>query len=230
MSRNFWLHPSVLALVAITLSPSGAVADTILYTNLNPGSGPAFDSTTSWFVAGSNATYNQVMAMPFSLTAAGTVSNALLALGNFSDLPNDQPVSLYFESDASGMPGSIIGSLTQAGTIPNRTNPGPGLVSFHCTAGCSLLANTPYWLVAQETDPNSEQGWYYVYNDANVTLAQNEHGSATGPWTLNHAAEAAFQLDAPTPTPEPASFALAGSAVLGLALARKRMGRRARAS
>ncbi len=226
MSRNTRLHPSVWTLFALTFSPFAAGAGT-LYTNLNPGAGAAFDSSSSWFVAGSNSTYNQVMAMPFSLSAAGTVSDAVLALGNFNDLPDDQPVSLYFESDSAGMPGTIIGTLTQAGTIPDRTNPGPGLVSFTCNSGCSLAASTPYWLVAQETDSNSEQGWYYAYNDAKVAFAQNLSGSATGPWTLNYDVEGAFQLDS---TPEPAPFALAGSALLGLALARRRIRRRARAS
>ena len=135
-----------------------------MYTTLGPGG--EYDTANGYFVDGSNF-FNQVIASPFTVSQTATLTNAMLALGNFAG--NNNPINVFVETDAGGVPGSIIGSLTQQGTIQPFVT-GGSLVNFVCTTCPVLDAGTGYWLVAQESDPNTEQTWMFAFNDARTTL------------------------------------------------------------
>ena len=194
-----------------------ASAGTVLYSTLGPAN--EYDGGSGYFVDGSNFN-NQVMANPFTLSAGATVGDAVLALGNFAG--GNSPVNLYIETDAGGLPGSIIGNLTltQQGTIlPFNNGFGGGLVTFTCSGiGCTLGAGN-YWLVAQELDPNTEQAWDFAYQDQANNIAFNDLGSSTGPWNPFFGTEDAFRIDAASggTTPEPGSLVLLGTGLLGVA-------------
>jgi len=175
---------------AMICSVSAAAGD-ILYTTLGPGN--AYDGSNGSFVDGSNY-YNDVVADSFTLGAGATVANAVLALGNF--LGNNNPVTLYIESNNGGVPGSIIVQLSQVGTIlPWGNGSGGGLVTFNCSgAQCALAAGT-YWLVAWEQDPNTQQFWDNAYEDQQGNNAFNLNGSPTGPWMAGFYTANAFQID-----------------------------------
>ena len=215
--RKSWGFVMALLMGAIMCSVHAAAGD-ILYTTLGPGG--AYDGTNGYFVDGVNY-FNTVVANQFTLGSGATVADAMLALGNFQG--NNNPVTVYIESNNGGVPGSIIATLTQNGAIlPWGNGNGGGLVTFNCSgAGCALGAGS-YWLVAQEQDANTQQVWDFAYQDALGNIAFNESGSATGPWISTFDTENAFQIDGVTPVPEPAALLVLIPGLLGAAYGLRR--------
>jgi hypothetical protein len=203
----------------VALIPRPASAD-VLYSNLGPpgdqyyGGGYLIGTYYNTYVS---ADENQAIADQFTLGAGGTVADAVLPLFDLNSA--DSPVDLYIESDNLGVPGSIMASLLQVGTIGESA----GLVTFTCSGSpCQLAANT-YWLVAAQPDPLSLQAWNIQYQFAYGNVAYNNAGSATPPWNVYSGWEAAFQIDGTTSTvPEPTSILLFASVVLGIGIARRR--------
>ena len=168
---------------------------------------------------------NQVIGNPFTLGSGDTVSDAVLALGNYPVDNNNNPVSVYIESGNSGSPDSILAPLTQVGAVPLSFG-GGGLVTFTCSGiACDLVAGN-YWLVAVDTDRGTQQAWFWDYQDTNMPYAYDSDGSPTGLAVIASQTGAAFQIDGSPSgvTPKPSSFLLLGSGLLGLAglLKRKR--------
>jgi hypothetical protein len=207
-----------ILMVAMFCSVS-ARASTVLFSTLGPNN--EYDGTDAYYVDGSGY-YNQVIAMPFTLGSGATVGDAVLALGNFAG--GDNPVSVYLESDDSGQPGSIITTLTQFGDVPSWDNgSGGGLVTFNCGLLCTLGPGS-YWLIAQEPDAGTQQGWDFAYQDATGNFAFNQTGSPTGPWNAVNTTLTGFRIDAGSSIPEPNSLVLFGSGLLGFAaLVRRRL-------
>jgi len=197
-------QPASAGVVFTTLGPSGEIGD---------GDG--------YFVDGSNY-YNEVIANRFTLGAGTTVADAVLALGNFAG--SNHPVNVYIESDNSGVPGGIIATLSQAGTILGWNNGSSGgLVTFTCSGAACTLGAGSYWLVAQEPDATTEHKWDYAYQDALANIAYNQIGSSTGPWTRYPTIGEAFRIDdTASGVPEPTSILLFATGVLAIGIARRR--------
>lgn len=208
-----------IAIVVAVISTISAKAS-VLYSTLGPND--EFDSTNGYFVDGSNY-FNQVIASPFTVSSTASLADVMVGLNNYAG--NNSPVNLFIASNASGMPGSILGSLTQAGTIPPF---GSGtLTMFTPDSSLTLLSGTTYWLVAQETDSGTEQTWDYAYNDPTNNIAFNQLGSTSGPWTTFSGTDVAFRIDGQMGVPETgSSFLLLGIgalAVAGFAARRSRL-------
>jgi MYXO-CTERM domain-containing protein len=106
---------------------------------------------------------------------------------------SNSPINLYLESDGGGVPGSILATLTESG-VPGNFPPG-FLSTFTCNSCPTLNPGTQYWLVAQQSDPNSDQEWNFSYGDVGGNFAFNQTGSATGPWSTETSTLSAFQVD-----------------------------------
>jgi len=216
--RKTGLFVTAILMGAMICSVSAAAGD-ILYTTLGPGG--QYDGSNGYFVDGSNY-YNTVTANMFTLGAAGTVADAVLALGNF--LGNNGAVTLYIESNSGGMPGNIIATLSQSGTIlPWGNGSGGGLVTFNCSGAQCALAAGSYWLVAWEQDSNTQQIWDNAYQDQQGNVAFNLSGSPNGPWGTFFDTENAFQIDGVAPVSEPGTLLvlIPGLLAAGYGLRRK---------
>ncbi len=209
-TKKSYFGAAMIAAIMFSASPARAIS---LYSTLGPSG--EFDTANGYFVDGSNF-FNQVLASPFSVSTTATLTDALLGLGNFAG--NNNPVTLYVESNAGGVPGSILTTLTQVGTIPPfQTNS----LTMFTSGGFTLTAGTMYWLVAQETDPGTEQAWNFAFNDTSNNDAFNQLGSATGPWSQFFGTDVAFQINGTTSVPESgSSFLLLGASLLAVGVGR----------
>jgi hypothetical protein len=208
----------LMGLVVCSLTASAG--NITLYTTLGPNN--EFDGMHGyglWNIP--SYSENFVIADSFSLSVGATVGDAVLALGNLSG--GNSPVNVYIESDNGGLPGSVLASLSQVGTIPPWTeaNGGGGLVTFNCTGGSCNLAAGAYWLVANEPVVGPIQVWNFAYQDAAGNIAFNSIGSLTGPWGSFFQTVDGFRIDGP-PVPEPGTLAMFGSGIVGLAVMLRR--------
>jgi hypothetical protein len=220
LSRIGLCRVTLLAAVLTALLCGANASATVLFSNLGPNG--EFDHIGGWFVDGANFD-NQVMAMSFTPSQTLNVTDAILAMSNFAG--GNSPVNVFLETDNGGFPGSILGQMTQQGTIPPYSS-GGGLVTFTCSSCPVVNVGTQYWIVAQETDPNTRQNWMFNYLDATGPFAFDHNGSATGPWDPETNFLSAFEVDGGSSVPEPGTLAMLGSGVLAVGAGfRRRLGR-----
>jgi hypothetical protein len=125
----------------------------------------------------------------------------MLALNQF--LGPVSPPTVYVESDSGGEPGTILDTLTTAGSVGSTSS----ILTYTCAICSQLLGGTEYFLVAQATGAlgwngsNSDTGTYY-----------SSFTSPTGPWvavTPTNTPLPAYEVDGtPVSTPESGTFSL----------------------
>jgi hypothetical protein len=162
--------------------PRGSI---VLFTNF-VGAFPFWNGTTGYFVDGADF-FNQVLATGFTPSSNVTFADAALPVGVYTANGGKQygKVNVYLATDAGGVPGTIIdGPLTQEYFAQQFTNGrGGGIIQFDCVACPSLSAGTPYWIIANQTQPTIEDTWDFADTDLSSPFAFNQVGSITGSWT-----------------------------------------------
>ena len=96
-TKKSYFGAAMIVAIMFSASPARAIS---LYSTLGPSG--EFDTANGYFVDGSNF-FNQVIASPFSVSTTASLTDALLGLGNYAG--NNNPITLYVESDAGGVPG-----------------------------------------------------------------------------------------------------------------------------
>lgn len=231
-----------VALAVMFLVPAGFMRADVLYSNISP----AGTALNSYYDVGATSSGTEVNAFPFIPSQTAVLTGADLVLAG---LVSTSPLTVYIESNSgTGQPGTILDTLTQSGSYGPlstfSTVPVVPVVDFTCSGTCATLeAGTTYWIVGQNTVTASTAAWIYDKNsDLTGTWYYNYTDSATGPWTTATNGNCPFtdptappcigEFDVtgtPTavPTPEPASLALVGSGLVGIAAAlRRRTARR----
>jgi hypothetical protein len=163
----------------------------IVFTNLTGPNFHKYNNTTGYFVDGSNF-LNQVIAHGFTPSSTVTFSDVIIPMGVDTDSGgqnNAGTINVYLESDAGGVPGSIIeGPLTRCQGISNFNDGfGGNFVEFDCvTCTTTLNAGTTYWIVAQQSNPAVQLTWDEVrgLTDATSPFAFNETGNPSGDWSV----------------------------------------------
>jgi len=214
LTRKFTLL-TALAVLTLAFCATASAAD-ILYTTLGPNG--EYDTASGYFVDGSQFN-NQVLALPFTPNQTENMVDAVLALGNYAG--GNSPINLYLAEDTgAGEPGSVIATLTQQGDIPPFSG-GGGLVTFNCNGCGTVDAGSTYWLIAQETDPGTEQAWMFAYQDQQGHLAFNQTGTVDGPWNQFDGTITGFRVDGEA-VPEPGTPVMLGSGIVAAAAGLRR--------
>jgi hypothetical protein len=201
---------SGLALIALTFCVVPARASTIVVaTDLGPG-GTYIDA--AYDIKGASSPFvdpfaAESQAVSFVPSISTDLSDVILALG-LAQGPASIVVGIA--SDNSGLPGPVLATLTQNGTVSNIG----ALVTFTCDACVALEASTRYWVVTGVSDKNTFVFWNYSDNSLG-DIASNASGSVNGPWfNGGMVATPAFEVDG---VPEPASLMSIATGVMGLA-------------
>jgi len=203
------LSRKLTLLTILTLALCATASADVVYTNFGPQG--QYDTQNGWFVDGSDYN-NQVIGVPFTPNFPVTLTDAILALGNYAG--GNNPLDLYLYSDNFGIPGTQLATLTQQGTIQPFSS-GGSLIQFNC-GGCGRVeAGTRYWLVAYEPDPGTQQIWLNAYNDAGGDFVLNDVGSIDGPWKREPSFLPGYEVDG-NDIPEPSGIVLMGSGLVVL--------------
>jgi hypothetical protein len=216
MLRKFFL--TSLTLLFIAVGAGAARADTVIFSNFGPGM--SFNPNSGLVVSGSGDSSPQVVAQGFTSTGNFNFSSAQLA---FRRSTGSGPIQILLETDAGGMPGTIIESLN----LNMAASPFASVVTVNSMLQPLLQSGVNYWLVAY-APADTFAAWCDSVGDVSTAdnFAINHIPSPTGPWIsdLPGYIRSAFQINGEVAsTPEPSALLLFGTSLTAAAAAlRKR--------
>ena len=155
----------------------------LVFTNFTGPGG--WDTADGYFVDGADF-FDQVLAGGFTPSSTVTFADTALAMGIYT--PDGSALNgtarVYLESDAGGIPGTILdGPLAQQNGIRDFQNGfGGNVVQFNCVTCPVLNAGTQYWIVAAQFRAPVEDTWDFSLGDFSSPFAFNQSGAILGGW------------------------------------------------
>lgn len=203
--------------LAVSTSPV-LFADDVLYNNL--GSGSTYNANSMWTVSGAGSFLGEQYEPAFSFTPASTdyLTELEMALSYGS---GTNSVTVELMTDSSGP-----GTLLESWTVDNLANWSDGsstiLQTLTSTGGVELLSGDTYWIAVLAGGTDTFAGWNMNSTGATGTAYEN-----TGSGWVNEEEAVTGALEVmgnsgESPIPEPGTFVLLGSGLLGLAGALRR--------
>lgn len=198
----------------VLASASFAHADTII-DNL-----PVANNYGPVGVVGSNFTgYDETIGVGFTTTTDVTLSETQVLVSHSAISSSDGSFDELLFTNNGGVPGTLVATLATGLIAPNTA----GLVDV-TGLSVALTADTEYWFVLAPFDDNTDVGW--ANNGASVLPQAYTFAStpSSGWSSLNDVGPEQFALfsGSTAVTPEPSTFMLLGTGVLGLAGAVRR--------
>jgi hypothetical protein len=178
-------------------------ADVVTFSNLNA---PTIDADPI-------STFGPI-ADSFSTAEYGTTLNQVSL--KLSGTPGSGSVTVRLLSNAANTPGAVLGTI---GTLSDSALSST-LANFTLTLTnpFSLTANTRYWI--QLSSNNSSAAWAWSNVITGPGVARESFANVNG--VFQNAADAPYQMQVTTATPEPSTYAFMGLGLVGLAIWRKR--------
>jgi hypothetical protein len=205
----------LLTAVLVFVAASPLKADTI-FTNFG-SPGQTYESSAYLLSPGFS------LASPFVPSETATLTDAMLALSQF--IGPVSPPTVYVESDSGGEPGTIIDTLTTAGTLGST----PSILTYTCAICSQLVGGTEYFLVAEAT---GAVGWNGSNSDTGTYFSS--FTSPTGPWvavTPTDTTLPAYEVDGtPASAPEPSTLPMLAIGLFVVAGVIKRNAKKSRQS
>jgi hypothetical protein len=192
---------AIATILFVVIIPASARA-AVVFSNLGPS-----DSYGINFYAVHDRGPQDV-AMPFTVGAGPDYTFTSLEMALLNLNANPSLLSVHLMTDAGGLPGAIIESMSLAVT------PGSSLVTGVSALTPTLTAGTTYW-IATDAGPGFNGGWHWTSPPVSGTGAFSDDHTAT--WTQFSDVSAAFRVngDPITPAvPEPGSMSLFGCGLL----------------
>lgn len=208
---------SLPVLGLVLASASFAHADTII-DNL-----PVANNYGPVGVAGSNFLgYAETIGVGFTTTTDVTLTETQVLVNHPAISNSDGSFDELLFTNNGGVPGTLVATLATGLIAPNTGNTA-GLVDV-TGLSVALTADTEYWFVLAPFDDSTDVGW--ADNGASVLPQAYTFAStpSSGWSSLNDVGPEQFALfsESTAVTPEPSTFMLLGTGVLGLAGAVRR--------
>lgn len=109
---------SLLALLPVGLGCADSIRANTIFTDLNS----PYSNASDLILSGSQSGGFVAQAMQSTAAQTGVVADAQLFMGLFSG--NNNPMVVAIESNSGSLPGSILATLTQQGTVPHSLRKG----------------------------------------------------------------------------------------------------------